>query len=1075
MEELCQPTLNGRGGPITPIAIQATNFGLKNDMIQQVQNSCQFHGLPGDDANKHLEKFLHVTQSIQVNGVTDDAFRLYLFPHSLTHHATTWFDCLPMNSINKFEQMAKMFLGKYFPPSMVTKLRNEITNFRQRPDESLFKAWEHYKISIDRCPNHNMLPVTQIDTFYNRLTLRYRDIINAAAGGTFMKRHLGECYDLIENMTAHHNDWYTSVQQSESSSSVTSSSDLEIVALKAEMAEINKNLMKVLQINQQVKAVTPNCKIYGGPHSYNDCPAIVVQTQNGNNQGRNQFFQGASHGQNPPQAYQAPAYQALGYQDPVHQDSIPQPQVVTTTDLRNGQFMKMNTASSSGSRTLPSNTITNPKEDLMGITTQSGNAYKGPTIPTTSYLPKVVERETEVTKDMVPPTNNRRTKDVQPPVVQIETLIQNSEPVVAPVVKPVEAPISTLKPNQKPSIPYPSRLHDQKLRDKANDQKEKNFQIFQDLNFNISFVDALILMLKFGPPIKSLLTNKEKLFELARTPLNEHCSTVLLIKLPEKLRDPGKFLISCDFPRMDECLALADLGVSINLMSLSMWNKLSFPELSPTYIVNYDVMSVNQIDVIDVACEEYYQEVFGFSMSGNPTPFTEPIASNSFPTLTPFEDSDVLLEETDAFLAIDDEPISLKINGSYYDSEGDILLLEEFINDDLSSPPLPLQELKVIEPTNEKSSIDEPPVEKSHFMVKEGIVLDHKISKNGIEVVKAKVDVIAKLPHLTTVKDQVIRRCVHGQKAIDILKACYNGPTEGHLGPKYTAKKLFNSSSYWPTIYRDAHDLVKYCDACQCQEKISQHDEMPQKSIQVFEIFYVEAKALPTNDARVVCKFLKSLFARFGTPNAIISDRDTHFCNDQFAKVRLKYGVTHHLATVYHPQTSGQVEVSNPFKTPIGCTSYKLVYEKACHLLMELEHKAYLALKHCNYDLLTTGDQRKVQLNELNELHDQAYENSLIYKEKTKRIHDSKIKDRVFNVVDRFLLFNSRLKIFSSKLKTRWSGPFTITQVFPYGTVKLSQTNGPNFKVNGHRLKHYFGKDIPKMVVSDLQTFPKDQ
>nr|GFC84078.1 reverse transcriptase domain-containing protein [Tanacetum cinerariifolium] len=149
MEELCQPSLNGRGGSIAPIAIQATNFGLKNDMIQQVQNSYQFHGLPGDDANKHLDKFLHVTQSIKVNGVIDDAFRLYLFSHSLTHHATAWFDCLQRNSINTFEQMAKMFLGKYFPPFMVTKLINEITNFRQHPDESLFKAWERYKLSID--------------------------------------------------------------------------------------------------------------------------------------------------------------------------------------------------------------------------------------------------------------------------------------------------------------------------------------------------------------------------------------------------------------------------------------------------------------------------------------------------------------------------------------------------------------------------------------------------------------------------------------------------------------------------------------------------------------------------------------------------------------------------------------------------------------------------------------------------------------------------------------------------------------------------------------------------------------
>ncbi|GJR80577.1 reverse transcriptase domain-containing protein [Tanacetum coccineum] len=157
------------------------------------------------------------------------------------------------------------------------------------------------------------------------------------------------------------------------------------------------------------------------------------------------------------------------------------------------------------------------------------------------------------------------------------------------------------------------------------------------------------------------------------------------------------------------------------------------------------------------------------------------------------------------------------------------------------------------------------------------------------------------------------------------------------------------------------------------------------------------------------------------------------------------------------------------YKTPIGCTPYKLVYGKACHLPVELEHKAYLALMHTNFDIKTARDHRKVQLNELNELCDHAYENSLIYKEKTKRIHDSKIKNSVFNVGDRVLLFNSRLKIFSSKLKSRWSGPFTVTQVFPYGTVELSQNSGPNFKVNGHRLKHYFEGDVPTEDFSDCE------
>nr|GEZ13879.1 reverse transcriptase domain-containing protein [Tanacetum cinerariifolium] len=780
------------GGPIAPIAIQETNFGLKNDMIQQVHNYCQFHGLSGDDANKHLDKSLHVTQSIKVNGVTDDTLRLYLFLHSLTHHATAWFDRLPRNSINTFEQMAKVFLGKYFPPSMVTKLRNEITNFRQRPDESLFKAWERYKFSIARFPNHNMFPVTQIDTFYNGLTLRHRDTINAAAGGTFMKRRLEECYDLIKNMTAHHNDWDTSAQRSESSSSITSSSDTEIAALKAEMAKINKNLMRVLQVNQQVKAVTPSCETCGGPHSFNDCPSIIGHTQNvydarayqgnfhpqGNNQGRNQFFQGASHGQNPPPAYQASAYQAL-----VHQPQIPQSQVVTTNEFTNfmkandailknmqtnmtsltnsdlelknmfGQFMKMNTALSSGLRTLLGNTITNPKEELQGITTHSGTAYQGPTIPTTSSSqPLVVERETE--------------------------------PIIAPIIELVAAPVRAPKPNQRLLIPYPSRLHDQKLRDKANGQREFFFQIFKDLNFNISFADAFILM-----PKRSFLKTGRALIDVFEGELT---------------------------------IRVGKEAITFNLDQTSR------------YSANYNDMMTNRIEVIDMACEEYSQEVLSFFdviASGNPTPYYDPIVSTTFSTLTSFRESDFLLEEVDAFLALEDDLTSPEVDQSYVDIEEDIILLEE---------------LKICEAKSNKSSIDEPlevelkdlpphleyvflegddkfPIiiakdlsdeektalimilksykraiawklsdikginpkfcthkilveddfkptvqhqrrvnpkihdvikneEKSHFMVKEGIVLGHKISKNGIEVDKAKVDVIAKLPHPTTIK-----------------------------------------------------------------------------------------------------------------------------------------------------------------------------------------------------------------------------------------------------------------------------------------------------------------------------------
>ncbi|GKB25614.1 reverse transcriptase domain-containing protein [Tanacetum coccineum] len=250
--------------------------------------------------------------------------------------------------------------------------------------------------------------------------------------------------------------------------------------------------------------------------------------------------------------------------------------------------------------------------------------------------------------------------------------------------------------------------------------------------------------------------------------------------------------------------------------------------------------------------------------------------------------------------------------------------------------------------------------------------------------------------------DQVIRRCVHGQEAVDILMTCHNGPIGGHHGANYTAKKVFDSGFCWLTIYRNAHDMI--FDIWGIDFMGLFLSSRGNKYILVAIDYlskWVEAKVLTTNDARVVVKILKSLFAQFGTHRAIISDGGTHFYNDQFAKVMLKYGVTHHLSTAYHPQTSGQVEVSNrglkrilertvgknraswsdklddalwAFRTafkPIRCTPYKLVYGKACHLLIELEQKAYWALKHCNFDLTTAG--------------------------KTKKIRDSKIQNRIFN------------------------------------------------------------------------------
>ncbi|GJS41324.1 reverse transcriptase domain-containing protein, partial [Tanacetum coccineum] len=378
----------------------------------------------------------------------------------------------------------------------------------------------------------------------------------------------------------------------------------------------------------------------------------------------------------------------------------------------------------------------------------------------------------------------------------------------AEVTKDTMPPLITEAPRRPTSCCSNSvSRNDERRKEKANDQNEKFYEIFRDLSFEISFTDALMLMPKFASTLKTLIGNKEKLSELARTPLNENCSAVILNKLPKKLGDPGRFLIPCEFTGITTCNALADLGASINLMPYSVWKDLALPELTPTcmtleladrsitepigiakdvrlmvgkfqfpadfvvvdfepdprvplilgrcflktshalidvyegeitlrvgkeaitfnldqtskYTADYNHMTVNKIDVIDMACDEYSQEVLGFSnviASGNPTPYFEPIVSTASPNLTPFGDSDFLLmEEADSFLALEDDPTSSEVDPTYQDPEGDILLLEAILN---SEPPPPLpnheqympevrKELKLCEAKTVESSVDEPP------------------------------------------------------------------------------------------------------------------------------------------------------------------------------------------------------------------------------------------------------------------------------------------------------------------------------------------------------------------------------
>nr|GEV24357.1 reverse transcriptase domain-containing protein [Tanacetum cinerariifolium] len=738
---------------------------------------------------------------------------------------------------------------------------------------------------------------------------------------------------------------------------------------------------------------------------------------------------------------------------------------------------------------------------------------------------------------------------------------QGSTAHIQPLVVPTPIPKpDVLKTQPKLNIPYPSRLNDQKLREKTMNQIEKFFQIFHDLHFDISFADALLLMLKFASTIKSLLTTKDKLFELVKVPLNENFLAMLLKKLPEKLRDPGgaedvfvkvgkfhlpTYFVVVDFeadPRVPLILGRSFLRIGRALIdvyreeiTLRVNDKFVTFNLNQTmrYSSSYEYNSVNRVDVIDIACEEFFQDVLDFqynSKSSNPTLVSNPSFSEETKEPPELELKELpshleyaFLKETDklpVIIAKDLKDVEnealLKVLKSHKQEIAwkisDIkgidprfcthkILIEEYYKPAVQSQRwvnpkihnvIKKEVIKLLD-AGMIYLISDSPWEKCYFMCKEGIILGYKISMSGIEVDRAKVDVIAKLPHPTTVKgvrsflghadcfdafetfkknltealilvvpdwnlpfelmcdasdlaigsenlaadhlsrlenphkdvlenkdinesfpletlgslssgsalwfahianfhagnfikkgltsqqkkkffkdvkhyfwddpylfricaDQIIRWCVHGQEAIDILKACHEGPIGGHHGANLTTKKVFDAGFFWPTIYRDAHAMIKSCDT-------------GNKYILVAVDYlskWVEAKVLPTNDARVVVKILKYLFSRFGTSKAILSDCGTHFCNDQFARVMTKYGVTHRLAIAYHPQMSGQVEVSN-------------------------------------------------------------------------------------------------------------RGPFTITQVFSYGTIKLSQPDGPNFKVNGHRVKHYFGGDIPLMVVMDLHTIPIDK
>nr|GEW53652.1 hypothetical protein [Tanacetum cinerariifolium] len=549
------PTKGYEDAIVVP-AITADNFELKHGLLTLVQNK-QFFGHDKEDPLAHVCYFNKITSTLKFPNVSNTLIKLMLFPFSLEGAARIWLKKEPPRSIFTWDDLFSKFINQFFPPSKTTNLRNKITNFEQRLEEYFSEEWDRFKDLLRACPHHDMVkallideksqnqspaPVKaveeccvtcgelhQLDMFYNALNSKDQDSLNSAAGGNFLDKMPSECLAIIGSKSkvcySHNKPIVSKVSTNASTPGVS-----------PDVAEL-KDMVKALLLDKKsqnqspalVKAVEESCVTCDGAHSYRNCPATDGHVYQ-------------------PLVFQPPTYQAPAYQAPA-----PQTQGVSKEDF--SSYVKANDAVMRNMRTQGQN-MQNQLTNLTYLIT-NGMSYDGPRIPPPpSSLPKVVENKPEVTKDTVNPTNNGNTEDVQPQAVQSESPVLISKPVISPISEPAIALVSASKPNPKASIPYPLRRNDEMNHEKANNKIKKFCQIFKDMSFKISFADALILMPKFASTLKALIENKEKLSEMSRTSLNEYCSTVLLKKLPEKLGDPGKFLIPCDF------LELADRWIS---------------------------------------------------------------------------------------------------------------------------------------------------------------------------------------------------------------------------------------------------------------------------------------------------------------------------------------------------------------------------------------------------------------------------------------------------------------------------------------------------------------------------------
>ncbi|GJY35437.1 reverse transcriptase domain-containing protein [Tanacetum coccineum] len=397
---------------------------------------------------------------MKIPNVPNTSVKLMLFPFSLEGAARIWLEKEPPRSIETWDDLVTKFINKFFPPSKTTNLRNEITRFQQKFDETFCEAWDRFNDLLRGCPHHGFSELHQLDTFYNALNSIDQDSLNSAAGGNFLDKMRRECLKIIESKSKVRQSRNKAVVAKMSTSSSTPAISSDVAELKDMVRALILDRKNQTPASAPVKAVEQSCVTCGGVAHQGPAPQ--------------------THGVSKTDFERYVTANDAVLRNMQNQGQNLQSQMANLTDMLS-KFVTANTASTSGSGTLPGNTVTNPKEDLKAFIS----------------------------------------------VIQM------------PNVSPVDTPIP------KASIPFPSRRNDERRKEKANEQIEKFYEIFKDMNFEISFLDALTLMPKFASTLKALIGNKEKLSEMAK--LNETCSAVILNKLPKKLGDPGRFLIPCEF------------------------------------------------------------------------------------------------------------------------------------------------------------------------------------------------------------------------------------------------------------------------------------------------------------------------------------------------------------------------------------------------------------------------------------------------------------------------------------------------------------------------------------------------